>query len=99
MSAERSRARDIYVKAVSRGDLRRPSACSRCGIECVPGGRHHDLVNAPLEVEWLCHGCHRLAERALRASGTATYLLDRVAAARRQRLYAEQLAAVNGMQR
>lgn len=52
--------------AIKRGDLERPSVCSRCGEEPkkAKGGRamihaHHHDYQRPLDVEWICARCHR----------------------------------------
>lgn len=42
--------------AQSRGKLR-PQPCRRCGAE--PAEKHHLDYEKPLDVEWLCHPCHR----------------------------------------
>lgn len=62
---EKNRARDTLENALRRGALIRPDACERCGEAPPPefGGRsaihaHHHDYSKPLEVEWLCRGCH-----------------------------------------
>lgn len=60
------KARRQVRDAIKRGDLVRPSACQRCGAADAPcsDGRsyihahHHDYA-LPLDVEWVCAGCHR----------------------------------------
>lgn len=52
--------RERTAKAVARGEIDRPGACDRCGIEGVPQA-HHRSYNKPdsyLDVEWLCQSCH-----------------------------------------
>lgn len=51
------RARYELNLAVRRGEVERPSSCSRCGTNCKPHG-HHEDYSAPLEVVWLCPQCH-----------------------------------------
>lgn len=59
-------ARRMVRDAIKRGDLVRPDTCARCGAIPPPAsdgratihGHHHDY-NAPLDVEWICAGCHR----------------------------------------
>lgn len=51
-----SARRQVY-NAVSRGDLVRPSYCTRCGAACKPEGHHPDYAK-PLDVVWLCRQCH-----------------------------------------
>ena len=55
---ERVRAHWVVQKAVARGRLARPGACSSCGCECRPEAHHADY-SKPYEVEWLCRQCHR----------------------------------------
>ena len=48
--------------AVRDGRVGRPGACSACGLVCIPQGHHPDY-GKPLEVAWLCHGCHMREHR------------------------------------
>lgn len=50
-------------RAVRRGDLE-PTPCAKCGA--VPSRAHHPDYDRPLDVVWLCHGCHK-AEHATMA--------------------------------
>ena len=58
-------AQNKLEKAVSNGEVCRPSHCERCGMQplCFKNGRtaiqahHRDYLN-PLEVQWLCQKCH-----------------------------------------
>lgn len=51
--------------AIRSGRLTRPDACERCGaVGSVDG--HHDDYARPLDVRWLCVGCH--AEQHRRAA-------------------------------
>lgn len=45
-------------KAVGRGEIEKPSACSRCGRSDLRIDGHHPDYNQPLLVEWLCTSCH-----------------------------------------
>jgi len=56
------KARDILRHAVIRGQVSKPSACDRCGLECNPHGHHQDY-SLPLNVEWLCAVCHGAEHR------------------------------------
>jgi len=55
-------------RAIAAGRLVRPNSCQRCGKSPPPNkagisqihAHHHDH-SKPLDVEWLCVGCHRLA--------------------------------------
>jgi len=51
-------ARREMRKAVNDGKLNRPSECSECNTSCKPEGHHIDY-SRPLDVLWLCRGCHR----------------------------------------
>lgn len=44
--------------AERRGDLVRPVACERCGLNGRPLVKHHEDYERPLEVRWLCTRCH-----------------------------------------
>ncbi len=50
-------ARAELNKAVKRGDLVRPSTCSKCGEAGRIEGHHPDY-DRPLDVVWLCADCH-----------------------------------------
>ena len=54
---EKKRANVILKRAVESGALVRPSMCSKCGERGKIEGHHADY-SKPLEVEWLCTGCH-----------------------------------------
>ncbi len=51
-------ARDRLKKAVKRGQVERATHCQRCGMEAFTEG-HHEDYSSPLDVIWLCVGCHR----------------------------------------
>lgn len=55
---EKRAARIALCNAVRDGKILRPDRCSRCKTECIPHGHHHDY-SKPLDVEWLCAGCHK----------------------------------------
>lgn len=52
----------FYNAALAKGLLVRPDACSKCGKVCRVHGHHADY-NKPLDVEWLCAGCHSRRHR------------------------------------
>lgn len=54
---EKVAAHDAVREAVRAGRLTRPAACSACDTPCKPQA-HHDDYSKPLEVRWLCVGCH-----------------------------------------
>jgi hypothetical protein len=47
----------ILRAAVQRGHISKPKHCTNCGLVCNPEGHHRDY-SKPLEVMWLCRGCH-----------------------------------------
>jgi hypothetical protein len=58
--------KELFVKAhaavynaLRRGDLVRPTVCSRCFKLCKPQAHHPDY-SKPLDVAWLCKQCHTL---------------------------------------
>jgi hypothetical protein len=53
----RMKANSQVLRAIRRGDLKRPQYCSKCKKHCRPHG-HHDNYNKPLKVVWLCRSCH-----------------------------------------
>jgi hypothetical protein len=69
-------AQNLAEKAVVRGVLIRPSTCEECGGSGEPykDGRspiqaHHDDYNKPLDVRWLCQGCHHNWHKENRSEG------------------------------
>ena len=50
-------ARQAVNKAVYRGILPKPSACSQCGRVSRIEGHHYDY-DKPLDITWLCRRCH-----------------------------------------
>jgi hypothetical protein len=72
---EKRRARNAVTRAVTAGRLTRPSECERCGSPGKPyrDGRasiqaHHHDYGKPLDVEWLCPDCHKIADEEVRAN-------------------------------
>jgi hypothetical protein len=60
-SPEKLRARALVNTAVRRGKIYKPERCSVCGRLCKVSGHHSDYAK-PLNVEWLCHECHKIAD-------------------------------------
>lgn len=56
-SLYRQRARNALARAIARGQIVKPSACSECGWEGRIHGHHSDY-SKPFQVEWLCQICH-----------------------------------------
>ncbi len=52
------RARDAINKAVRRGKLQKPVACSRCHRSGITIHAHHEDYSRPLDVVWVCQRCH-----------------------------------------
>jgi excisionase family DNA binding protein len=59
-------SRRQYSRALCNGVLLRAGSCQECGAEGKIDG-HHDDYSQPLEVRWLCHTCHRKADKETRA--------------------------------
>lgn len=55
---EMARAHAAVRQAVLDGSMFKPSVCSRCGSSKSIVAHHADYAK-PLEVEWLCHKCHK----------------------------------------
>jgi twinkle protein len=63
-SQVRKRARRAVQSALERGELVKPEACEGCGAP-GPVEAHHEDYSKPLDVRWLCPGCHGAADRTL----------------------------------
>lgn len=50
-------ARRKVQAALKKGAMLRPMICSQCRQECKPEAHHEDYT-IPLDVIWLCRGCH-----------------------------------------
>lgn len=68
---EAVRAVSSVRRALDSGRISRPFGCEECGDSPPPmkDGRsaiqaHHDDYSRPLDVRWLCHGCHIRIHRA-----------------------------------
>lgn len=71
-NTEKRRAHHQVEMAVKAGRVERPSGCEECGeVTSVHG--HHEDYGKPLDVEWLCPGCH---SRRHAAEGTERRLAD-----------------------
>ena len=60
---ERVNARAIVNNAIYRGYLNKPSVCENCNKSSSRIEGHHTDYSKPLEVQWLCSGCHADADR------------------------------------
>ncbi len=53
-------------KAIKRGEIKRPDACSECArTDKRIEGAHIDYSN-PLNVRWLCTPCHRVYDKEVK---------------------------------
>lgn len=55
-------ARRKVIKAISMGELGKPSICSECFSEGQIEA-HHEDYSKPLDVLWLCKKCHYKADK------------------------------------
>lgn len=55
---EKCRAHRILGYNLKLGRIVRPEECSQCGAVARLDG-HHEDHSKPLDVEWLCRGCHK----------------------------------------
>ena len=70
-------ARSKAQYAVKTGELIKPNKCEVCEIPAKKALRgilegHHEDYSKPLEVIWLCSGCHADADRALEAKAASS---------------------------
>lgn len=62
-------AHDAVRAAIQSGRLVRPKACERCGATPLrPLDSHHHDYSKPLDVEFVCRRCHRVADEERRAT-------------------------------
>ena len=54
----RRRAHHAVERAIKSGDIVALENCSECGTKARLDG-HHDDYAKPLNVRWLCRGCHQ----------------------------------------
>jgi len=59
---ERAKARVDCRVAVNKGILTRPTVCSMCDKTAFTEGHHSDY-SKPLDVVWVCKGCHTKIHR------------------------------------
>ena len=57
------KARARVAKALEAGKLKQPSKCERCGAEGRKLEAHHWDYREPLDVRWLCIGCHKTVHK------------------------------------
>lgn len=55
---EQKRVHSAVQAAVKRGSIVKPAGCMRCGVETRLDAHHTDY-SKPLDVLWLCRGCHK----------------------------------------
>lgn len=54
--------------AIQKGLVTKPECCERCGLKTFSKQLHghHRNYAKPLEVDWLCYGCHSEVHRMMR---------------------------------
>lgn len=69
----RQAARQELYRAIRVGEIVRQKRCDKCGMVAHghPNGvhavyAHHRDYSKPLEVDWLCHSCHKNADEEIR---------------------------------
>lgn len=62
-------ARILFSNAVRDGKVVRAEKCERCNNSRPQG--HHESYDKPLEVTWLCSGCHATRHKEMRRDGIA----------------------------
>ena len=60
---EKQRARDKINNSIKAGKIERGRQCQMCGRHARTEGHHWDHLGHPAEIVWLCHSCHRLANK------------------------------------
>lgn len=60
---EKVKAHEMVKRAQKSGLIPKQSQCEGCGAIGVRLERHHPDYRKPLEVRWLCCGCHRFIHR------------------------------------
>ncbi len=61
---EKQDSRSALWRAINTGKITKPTTCSSCKAKGKIEGHHEDYLK-PLEVIWLCTGCHGDADRKL----------------------------------
>ena len=51
-------AKQLFNRAIKDGSLVRPDRCAECGNSERTVEGHHPDYEKPLDVVWLCRGCH-----------------------------------------
>ena len=68
---EKNRAHQKVADALRRGRrMVKPDKCSLCGKKTRLEAHHSDY-SKPLDVQWLCHGCHRKIEGRVAGAHTS----------------------------
>jgi hypothetical protein len=66
---DKERAHQAIKRALRHGVVVRPDVCESCKERVEPHA-HHDDYTKPLDVRWLCRGCH-VAEHGQEKSNAA----------------------------
>jgi len=59
------KARTIVHRAINSGKIKKPKICSKCKKRKKLDA-HHDDYSKPLNIKWLCRGCHADRHRKLK---------------------------------
>jgi len=62
---QKAACHSLILWAIRAGVLKRNERCEECNAECKTQG-HHEDYSKPLEVRWLCKGCHAKKHRTYR---------------------------------
>lgn len=76
---QKTKAKTAVNNALSRGKLKKPSKCERCGQETESSrlhGHHHDYDKV-LDVTWLCVSCHAQEHYKPRSTNVSRRLDER----------------------
>ena len=60
---EKRRAHSMAGNAVRNGKITKPGKCDTCNTPAEDLEMHHEDYSKPLDVKWLCFGCHGKTRR------------------------------------
>lgn len=92
--SQKSHARNILLKAVKAGRVKRPASCATCDASRTEA--HHADYSRPLDVIWLCRTCHsRLHSHIYVAQATAHVKQPLISVASTRQLTLAQMDALD----